>query len=390
MMILTSKQSTLSKLHLSPPPIRNSAISFPMSSGPSEQASGLKPLSAVARWISEYYVCPLGQVLAAMVPAAVKKQAGVKKERLAYLATTDNELISKIRGKKQKQIIELLKSKSAFSKDAAIKVSKVLEKAGCKTSPLNRLAEKQIIKITERQILKSLPAIPEGMSLETGPVRLNEDQKKAMAHFQQQINSNTFGVTLLYGVTDSGKTELYIRAVEEVVKKGKSAVVMLPEIALTTQTIQRFSDRFENLAVMHSGLTAAQRNVQWQNIKSGKANVVIGARSAIFAPLENFGLVVVDEEHEPAYKQDTTPRYHGRDVAIKRAQLANAHCILGSATPSLETLFNCKSRRHYYLVRLARRVKNLPMPQMKLVDCFLPVLQIYAPLQKLRCHFDFP
>jgi len=119
---------------------------------------------------------------------------------------------------------------------------------------------------------------------------------------------------------------------------------------------------------MHSGLTAAQRNVQWQRIKAGEADVVIGARSAVFAPLPKPGLIVVDEEHEPSYKQDTAPRYNGRDVAIKRAQLSNAHCILGSATPSLETLFNSRSKKHFSMVRLPKRVMNLPMPEMKLVD----------------------
>jgi primosomal protein N' (replication factor Y) len=119
---------------------------------------------------------------------------------------------------------------------------------------------------------------------------------------------------------------------------------------------------------MHSGLTAAQRNVQWQKIRAGDADVVIGARSAVFAPLSRLGLVVVDEEHEPSYKQDTAPRYNGRDVAIKRAQLANAHCLLGSATPSLEMLSNCQTRKHFTLLRLPKRVMDLPMPQMKLVD----------------------
>ncbi|GAH69270.1 unnamed protein product, partial [marine sediment metagenome] len=141
-----------------------------------------------------------------------------------------------------------------------------------------------------------------------------------------------------------------------------------PEIALTAQTVQRFSSRFEKIAVMHSGLTAAQRNVQWQKIKSGDADVVIGARSAVFAPLARPGLIVVDEEHEPSYKQDTAPRYNGRDVAIKRAQLCNAHCILGSATPSLETLFNCRGKKHFNVVHLPKRVMDLAFPEMKLVD----------------------
>ncbi|MHC4323033.1 MAG: replication restart helicase PriA, partial [Planctomycetota bacterium] len=191
---------------------------------------------------------------------------------------------------------------------------------------------------------------------------------KALDSIKTQIASDKFSVTLLHGVTDSGKTELYIRAIQNIHLQGKSAIVLLPEIALTAQTVQRFNARFENIAVMHSGLSAAQRNVQWQKIKSGKANVVIGARSAVFAPLAKLGLIVVDEEHEPSYKQDTTPRYNGRDVAIKRAQLANAHCILGSATPSLEMLSNCKSKKHFNLLNLPKRVMDLPMPQMKLID----------------------
>jgi primosomal protein N' (replication factor Y) len=225
------------------------------------------------------------------------------------------------------------------------------------------------VKIAQKTILKSLPAIPKGMSIKTeGHVVLNEDQRKALDSIKAQIDSDEFGVTLLHGVTDSGKTELYVRTIQAVLQKGKSAIVLLPEIALTTQTVQRFNERFEKIAVMHSGLTAAQRNVQWQKIKSGEADVVIGARSAVFAPLSRLGLIVVDEEHEPSYKQDTSPRYNGRDVAIKRSQLANAHCILGSATPSLEMLSNCQSRKHFSLLRLPKRVMDLPMPRMKLID----------------------
>ncbi len=212
-------------------------------------------------------------------------------------------------------------------------------------SPSKISSKNNIIKIAQRTVLKSLPAMPEGMLIKREKVILNDDQQKALANIISRINEDKFGVTLLFGVTDSGKTELYIKTIEETIKKGKSAIVMLPEIALTTQTIQRFSARFDRIAVMHSGLTAPQRNTQWHKIKSGEADVVIGARSAVFAPLTNLGLIVVDEEHEPSYKQDTTPRYHGRDVAIKRAQLCNAHCVLGSATPSLETLQNCKTKK---------------------------------------------
>jgi primosomal protein N' (replication factor Y) len=325
----------------------------------------------LARWIGGYYVCPLGQVLAAMVPGAVKKGIGAKTEKRVYLAVGPEkceEIIGQLRGKKQKQIVRHLQEMGAFSGGDALELEGVLARFECTDAPVKKLAEKKIIKITEKTILKSLPAIPEGMSIKTDKVILNEDQEKALGHFREQIDSERFGVTLLHGVNDSGKTELYIRAIEVVLQKGRGAIVLLPEIALTAQTVQRFNDRFEKIAVMHSGLTAAQRNVQWQKIKCGEADVVIGARSAVFAPLARVGLIVVDEEHEPSYKQDTVPRYHARDVAIKRAQLCDAHCILGSATPSLETLSNCRGKKHFSLVSLPKRVMNLSMPEMKLVD----------------------
>jgi primosomal protein N' (replication factor Y) len=329
-------------------------------------------LMALARWISGYYVCPLGQVLAAMVPSAVKKGAGVKTQRYVYLTISpaDTEkIIGQLRGKKQKQIVANLREQKAFGSESALELKSLLETIGCGKEPVKRLAEKQIVKIAQKTILKSLPAIPKGMSIKTeGRIILNEDQRNVLESIKAKIDSDKFGVTLLHGVTDSGKTELYIRAIQAVLQKGKNAIVLLPEIALTAQTVQRFNERFKKIAVMHSGLTAAQRNVQWQKIKSGQANVVIGARSAVFAPLTRLGLIVVDEEHEPSYKQDTAPRYNGRDVAIKRAQFTNAHCILGSATPSLEMLSNCQSKKYFSLLRLPRRVMDLPMPRMKLVD----------------------
>jgi primosomal protein N' (replication factor Y) len=329
-------------------------------------------LMELAEWISDYYVCPLGVVLGAMVPAAVKKGAGEKKEKYVYLAVGPEQIdkaAAEIKGKKQKLVVRRLRNLGAYEPQTAVELNELIEQLGCTDLPVKNLADKGIIKIAQRAVLRVLPAVPEGMIFRPEKVVLNEDQQKALANITSRINEAKFGVTLLHGVTDSGKTELYIRAIEEVIKKGKSAIVLLPEIALTTQTTQRFSARFEQIAVMHSGLTAPQRNTQWQKIKAGEANIVIGARSAVFAPLTNLGLIVVDEEHEPSYKQDTAPRYHGRDVAIKRAQLCNAHCIVGSATPSLETLQNCLTKKHIFsVVRLTKRVMNLPFPEMRLVD----------------------
>ncbi|MGA2498942.1 MAG: primosomal protein N', partial [Tepidisphaeraceae bacterium] len=178
----------------------------------------------------------------------------------------------------------------------------------------------------------------------TGPMRispvesphaLNADQQKALDDILPRLSAG-FSVNLLMGVTGSGKTEVYLRCLRQVIDAGKRAIVMVPEIALTPQTVQRFTARFPRVAVLHSGLAAGARHRFWRQIASGQADVVVGARSAVFAPVPDLGIIVVDEEHESSYKQDTAPRYHGRDIAIKRAQIEQVPVLLGSATPSLE------------------------------------------------------
>ena len=329
-------------------------------------------LIELAKWISEYYICPLGQVLSSMVPSAVKKGVGAAKERLIYLdmdpADFEDSIDGLKKGTKQILIMRSLCSVDAFGRDNAIPEKELLKIASSTTAPLKKLIEKNLVKIRTEVVYKSLPAVPDKFLTKSKEVVLNEYQVAAIDYVVSEINAEKFGVSLLHGVTDSGKTEVYIRSIEAVIAKGKSAIILLPEIALTAQTVQRFASRFERIAVMHSGLTAAQRNSQWQKIRSGGADVVIGARSAIFAPLTNLGLVVVDEEHEPSYKQDTVPRYNGRDVAIKRVHLDMAHCILGSATPSLESVLNCQTRKYFKLLEMPKRVMDLPLPEMQLVD----------------------
>ena len=324
-------------------------------------------LFELAQWISRYYVCPLGQVFAAMVPAAVKHNAGVRTRMFVSLSNTfdQNAVLSSAQ---QKALVNILRQAKAEGPETALDKETLLAEADCTDAPLKQLVRKGLAVITRRAVLQTLPSIPNGLSLDSGPVVLNHDQQTALAHITGQINSGAFGVTLLHGVTGSGKTEVYIRAIEACLAAGRQAIVLLPEIALTAQTVQRFHTRFERLAILHSQQTAPQRNAHWQTIRNGQADVVIGARSAIFAPLSRLGLVVVDEEHEPSYKQDTAPRYHGRDVAIKRAHLAGAHCVLGSATPSLESLYNSQTKKHYTLIELPRRVCDLPMPEMRLVN----------------------
>jgi len=323
-------------------------------------------LLKLGKWISDYYVCPLGEVLNAMLPTAVKKGTGTKSIKSVFLASEPG--VDKVHGKKQKQIIQTLIQLKADNSAAAVEVEAVLEQANSGMSPLKKLLEAGVVKLASRTVYSELPVIPKGFILKTGDVVLNDDQNKALAEIEKRIDSHKFSVVLLHGVTDSGKTEVYIRAIEKTIAKGKNAIVLLPEIALTAQTIQRFSSRFSNIAVMHSQLTASQRNAQWQKIKNTSPIVVIGARSAVFAPVLDVGIIVVDEEHEPSYKQDTSPRYNGRDVAVKLAQLTDAVCILGSATPSLETLGNCRTKNHFVKLSLPKRVMDLPKPQMKIID----------------------
>jgi len=194
------------------------------------------------------------------------------------------------------------------------------------------------------------------------------EQKKAMESVLFKIEKEDYRTFLLYGITASGKTEIYLQAIEAVLRKGKSAIVLVPEISLTPQAVERFTSRFgANVAVVHSGLTGSVRYSEWKRIKDGEARIVVGARSAVFSPAKNLGLIIVDEEHETSYKQEDTPRYHARDVAIMRARLSNCPVILGSATPSLESYYLAKKNK-LELIKLTKRIDDRDLPGVKVVD----------------------
>src|SRR5262249_49944366 len=200
------------------------------------------------------------------------------------------------------------------------------------------------------------------------------------------LESGDFAPFLIHGVTGSGKTEVYLSAIERVVARGREAIVLVPEISLTPQTIRRFQRRFARGAVLHRHLSDAERHRYWQSIASGEVQVIIGVRSAVFAPARRLGLIVIDEEHETTFKQETTPRYHARDVAVKRAQLERIPVLLGSATPSLETWRNAQLGRYERLV-LHERVWSRPMPLVELTHHRrekLPLPALSEPLRRPR------
>ena len=238
-------------------------------------------LMELAHWISDYYFCPLGQTLAAILPSAVKKGVGASEEKLVFLASAPAP--EKKISKKQKLIIDILTTHNCSDADSAMDLKQLCSHADCTAAPIKTMLNAGLIKMTSRTTTKALPAVPKAFTNEPKDIILNDQQALALTAITEKIDTGNFGVTVLHGVTDSGKTEIYIRAIEHIVAAGKSAIVLLPEIALTAQTVSRFSARFKNVAVMHSGLSGAQRNSQWQKIRSGQADVVIGARSAIFA-----------------------------------------------------------------------------------------------------------
>jgi primosomal protein N' (replication factor Y) len=336
----------------------------------------------LACWMSRYYVTPLGMVLQSVIPSAVKKKTGLGRRHMVRLAKPREEiqaLVEKSPSKKRRAILARL---LLLEGDAPIELILLASESGSTPATVRKLAKLGLIRITDEPDLPGLTAsLLDGTPDETD-IKLNEDQQKVFDELAARLTTG-FSVNLLHGVTGSGKTEVYLQCIRRIVESGRQALVLVPEIALTPQTVRRFQSRFPKVAILHSGLGATQRHRYWQQISTGGADVVVGARSAVFAPLPNLGIIVVDEEHDSSYKQDSAPRYHGRDVAIKRAQLESLPILLGSATPSLESYYRATSQlsasppapqssvlspQSYHYLSLPRRVLGLSMPIVELVD----------------------
>lgn len=321
-------------------------------------------LMELARWMSRYYVCPLGTVLDSVIPSAVKKRIGLGFLTLAKLAISREKLQELLEGTKQAKRRAVYARLLQLPEGEEIELLKLASDSGVKIPTVRKLVKAGVI------IVHTVPDLA-GLAEDTTPsatvpdIQLNADQQKVFDALRPKL-AGGFSTSLLMGVTGSGKTEVYLQAIRAVIEQGKQAVVLVPEIALTPQTVRRFTQRFPRVAYLHSGLSATARHRQWQTILAGKADVVVGARSAVFAPVPKLGIIVVDEEHEGSYKQDTAPRYNARDTAIKRAQLEGCPCLLGSATPALESYVRAKASDA--LLLLPNRVRGLSMPAVELVD----------------------
>lgn len=334
-------------------------------------------LIELAKWMSAYYMCPLGMVLASVVPAAVKADTGrVQKTMLVQGQTpTEEQLKAFSPGARRAwgQISEL--QASDFPIEARLLAARIGEKS---VRSINLLLKAGVLSETKVEQIRAPKLFDVLEDLDSGTHTLTEHQTQVVDGIAQTLGA--FAPHLIYGVTGSGKTEVYINLVRQVLDRGQCALLLVPEIALTPQTAGRFVHTFAEagVAVLHSGLTKSARNQQWAIAASGDARVVIGARSAVFAPLTNLGVIIVDEEHDSSYKQDQLPRYSARDAAVKRAQIESCPVVLGSATPSLESWHNAKAGR-YTLWTMPDRVGGGQLPEVRIANMALDEERMRAP-----------
>ena len=316
----------------------------------------------LAFWMARYYVTPLGQVFEAILPAAVKRKAGFKTIQLVVRTEKSEAEVGRILSKQRRVLDRLTQAEGT-----PLAPRELARQAGCTVAVIKSLEKKGLVRIETREVDEFARDLFLELE-EPKPIHLTAEQALALQRVKTKVAADEFGVIVLQGVTGSGKTEVYLRAIEDVVDRGRQAIVLVPEIALTPQTIRRFRERFTQVAVLHSGLTDVERHQEWRDIREGRADVVVGARSAVFAPVRDLGLIVIDEEHENSFKQNTSPRYHARDVAIMRAKLVGVPVVLGSATPSLESYQNVRTLDHYQEARLTQRIAGRPMPPVRIID----------------------
>ena len=309
-------------------------------------------LVALAAWMKEYYGGTMIQALKTVIP--IKKQEKARRKRRVRL------LLSEDAGKEQLEIF-LHKNQKARARLLAALLEQPEQDYELLTKKLNvtgavirALEEKKMISLNSENVFRN-PIHHKSQGTESPEFTV--EQQHAINSFREDYRKGLRKTYLLYGITGSGKTEVYMEMIAEVLEAGSQAIVLIPEIALTYQTVMRFYGRFgDRVSILNSRMSAGERYDQMERVKSGEVDVMIGPRSALFTPFPHLGLIVIDEEHESAYKSEQTPRYHARDTAIERAKREGASVVLGSATPSLESFYACKCG-HFQLLELKQREK---------------------------------
>ncbi|MDP6678686.1 MAG: primosomal protein N' [Verrucomicrobiota bacterium] len=339
------------------------------------QALVTPPILRLVRWIADYYCCAPEIAMKAVLPDAVRKEEEGWRERLYVRALPQHGELPKLT-KRQEDLWTIVEEWRELPLQELVRL------AGTTSATIRKLEDKGLVSIAP-QISERDPYAKEHI-LPTQPLELNAQQATALESIVESMErlakreddeAKSVGdnVFLLHGVTGSGKTEVYLQAIAHALGQGKGAIVLVPEISLTPQTVERFKARFSQgpqqtlVAVLHSHLSAGERHDEWHKIRQGRARIVIGARSAVFAPVEPLGLVIVDEEHEHSYKQEEAPRYNARDLAVVRGQQEGAAVVLGSATPCMESYHNVQLKK-YGLLSLPERVDNIQMPLVRVID----------------------
>jgi primosomal protein N' (replication factor Y) len=330
----------------------------------------------LARWMAEYYCCPPETALKSVLPEAVRHEKAGWQEQL-YVEPMDAPAGVRPLPKRQAEVLQIIKLR------AEMRLTELLKEARTTLATVRRLEDRGLITIAPR-VMERDPYARDTI-VPSNPLPLNPPQQAAFERIRTCLlgaksggaaakgTPQTPSTFLLHGVTGSGKTEVYLQAIAAALELGKGAIVLVPEISLTPQTVERFKARFSHgthktlVAVLHSHLSSGERHDEWHKIRQGRARIAIGARSAVFAPVAALGLIVVDEEHEHTYKQEEAPRYHARDVAVMRGQMEGAVVVLGSATPSLESYYNAQ-RGKYTLLELTERADSAKMPHVRVVD----------------------
>ena len=322
---------------------------------------------SLARWMARKYFCNVSECVKLMLTPGTKsknqdERVKNKTANFVYLKLPYEEInLEEIKGEKQKKLLEFIKQNEGFS------IPEIEEIIGVSRATVNSLVKKEILKIINTKIERN-PIINRKVE-KNKRLELTDEQKLAFEKVKKSIDEKIYEEFLLYGVTGSGKTEVYLQLIEEVINKNKSAIVLVPEISLTPQMLDRFIGRFgkEKIAVLHSKLSIGERHDEWEKIKENDVSIVIGARSAIFAPVNNLGLIIIDEEHDSSYKSESSPKYSAKEVASSIAKQKNIPLLLGSATPDLTTFYKAELGKITKLT-LTKRANNSNLPEVEVVD----------------------
>ena len=326
----------------------------------------------LANWMAKRYFCNVSECIKLMqTPGTrtknVNKRVQDKKINVVYLKKDFEEINfdienGRLKSDKQIRILNFIKDNEGCS------ISEIEAFTDCSRAIVNTLIKNGYLELVEKRVERN-PLNSKEVN-NTKKLKLTDEQQEAFNKVSDSIDNNKYEQFLLYGVTGSGKTEVYLQLIDKVIKKDKSAILLVPEISLTPQMLERFISRFgkETIAVLHSKLSIGERHDEWERIKDEKAKIIIGARSAIFAPVKKLGIIIIDEEHDSSYKSEASPKYNAKEVAKKIAKEEKIPLLLGSATPDLITFYNAKETKKTTILELTKRANNSNLPKVEIVD----------------------